>query len=285
MADAALSCAQCSAQLSIHPRAGRPRIYCSECRPPLTKPDPQGPCASCGAAIVGRKRRYCGASCRQAAITKRVRKKHDREPRWADGTPESHKVFRCYVCESSFSPKRAGRTKCCSRACGFVWQRERKAILKRATFRVWRPRARTAVPEVRHCPSCLVVELKPRAQRCDECREKHKAAMAVVAKERNRASGAKAARRKARKLKLRGVTVQVVNPIKVLARDRWTCQLCGVKTPKKLRGTYDDRAPEVDHIIPIAEGGEHSYLNTQCACRRCNIAKGSKLLGQLRLFG
>lgn len=70
---------------------------------------------------------------------------------------------------------------------------------------------------------------------------------------------------------------------KVCARDGWRCQLCGIRTPERLRGTYDDRAPELDHIVPIALGGSHTYVNVQCACRRCNLKKGSKPLGQLRL--
>lgn len=76
-----------------------------------------------------------------------------------------------------------------------------------------------------------------------------------------------------------------IDPMVVLDRDRWTCQLCGVKTPKKLRGTKEKRAPEVDHIVPIARGGQHNYRNVQCACRQCNKSKLAKVLGQLRLFG
>ncbi len=33
----------------------------------------------------------------------------------------------------------------------------------------------------------------------------------------------------------------------------------------------------VDHIIPIAAGGEHSYANTQPAHPRCNSKKGDKV--------
>jgi 5-methylcytosine-specific restriction endonuclease McrA len=73
------------------------------------------------------------------------------------------------------------------------------------------------------------------------------------------------------------------DPLEVLARDGWRCHICGVSTPKRLRGTFDDRAPELDHIIPLAAGGEHTRLNTACACRKCNIAKSNKPLGQLRL--
>ncbi|KAB2792875.1 HNH endonuclease [Brucella anthropi] len=93
------------------------------------------------------------------------------------------------------------------------------------------------------------------------------------------------ASRKASKMRRRCAAVEVVDPIKVFDRDSWRCQLCGTKTPRKLRGTYDDRAPELDHIIPISCGGEHSYRNTQCACRKCNAAKSATPMGQLRLFG
>lgn len=95
------------------------------------------------------------------------------------------------------------------------------------------------------------------------------------------------ARRKQRKkarARLRSVAVEIVDPIAVFERDKWRCQLCGVKTPRKLRGTIDDRAPELDHIMPLALGGAHSYLNTQCACRKCNGAKSDTPPQQPSLF-
>src|SRR5690606_4317446 len=63
-------------------------------------------------------------------------------------------------------------------------------------------------------------------------------------------------------------TVERVDPYAVFGRDGWRCKLCGCRTPKRLRGTTDDRAPELDHIVPLAHGGEHSYANTQCLCRK-----------------
>lgn len=89
---------------------------------------------------------------------------------------------------------------------------------------------------------------------------------------------------KKRKL-LRSVTVESVDPIKVFDRDKWKCCLCGIKTPKNKRGSYDNNAPEMDHIISLAEGGDHSYRNTQCLCRRCNAEKGATTKGQFLLFG
>lgn len=81
-----------------------------------------------------------------------------------------------------------------------------------------------------------------------------------------------------------GVAYEPVNPITVFERDGWRCQLCGTRTPRRLRGTLEPSAPELDHIIPMAVGGEHSYRNTHCACRSCNGAKAARPLGQLRLF-
>lgn len=88
-----------------------------------------------------------------------------------------------------------------------------------------------------------------------------------------------------RKALLASVTVDRADPYKVFDRDRWRCQLCGIRTPKSQRGTYEDNAPELDHILPISKGGSHSYMNTQCACRKCNSAKSNRPLGQLLLFG
>lgn len=259
MADAALSCAHCSAQLSSSFSRGRPR-------------------------------KYCGTVCRDAVLNAIQRRKKGQPIRWADGIPENRKVFQCYVCEGTFSPKRAGRTKCCSRQCGFEWLRFAKAITNRPSFTVFRKKMveRVKAHTSRACPDCQA-PIAGRQHRCEGCREK--AAQAALARSRKLsrakqiASGERAAARKARKLRIRGVSVEVVNPLKVLDRDGWFCQLCGAKTPKRLRGSYDDRAPEVDHIIPIAQGGDHSYSNTQCACRKCNLSKSSKPLGQMRLFG
>ncbi len=51
----------------------------------------------------------------------------------------------------------------------------------------------------------------------------------------------------------------------VFARDNHRCQYC--------------RAPaeSLDHVIPKAKGGTHTWDNVVACCRRCNIRKGSRL--------
>lgn len=79
------------------------------------------------------------------------------------------------------------------------------------------------------------------------------------------------ARRKAMK---RGAgRAESIDPNLVFRRAGWVCAWCGVATPVWLRGTYSPFAPELDHIVPLSKGGEHTYENTQCLCRRCNAGK------------
>ena len=66
-------------------------------------------------------------------------------------------------------------------------------------------------------------------------------------------------------------------------RVAWNCQCCGKETPERLRGTTSARAPELDHIITLADGGAHTWGNVACACRNCNIVKGARSAGQIGL--
>lgn len=56
----------------------------------------------------------------------------------------------------------------------------------------------------------------------------------------------------------------------VFKRDKFTCQYCGASAP--------DVILEVDHIIPIAEGGTDDLFNLVSACFDCNRGKGKRRL-------
>jgi len=83
----------------------------------------------------------------------------------------------------------------------------------------------------------------------------------------------KMARRRALK---RGVFVEPVSRAEVFERDRGICHLCGKKV--------DPKNWHLDHIVPLSQGGEHSYRNVAVSHPRCNDSKGAKMRGQLRLF-
>ena len=103
----------------------------------------------------------------------------------------------------------------------------------------------------------------------------------------DRSEASREAKRTARlkgKARKRAATVESVNPTRVFERDGWLCHLCGGKTDRAKRGTYHPKAPELDHIVPLAKGGAHSYANTACAHRKCNAAKSDKIMGQPSLL-
>lgn len=91
---------------------------------------------------------------------------------------------------------------------------------------------------------------------------------------------ARAAKMK-RKAHERGAHAESVDPYKVFSRDGWRCKLCGVATPRHLRGTNEHNAPELDHVHPISRGGPHTYANTQCLCRSCNGFKSDRTMNEM----
>lgn len=56
----------------------------------------------------------------------------------------------------------------------------------------------------------------------------------------------------------------------VFKRDSFTCQYCGRSAPNVIL--------EVDHIVPVAEGGTNEVINLITSCRDCNRGKGARLL-------
>jgi hypothetical protein len=59
-------------------------------------------------------------------------------------------------------------------------------------------------------------------------------------------------------------------------RDNWVCHLCGNTVIPKAGTAYVPDGATVDHIIPIAKGGTHTWENVAVAHRSCNVLRGSK---------
>ena len=61
----------------------------------------------------------------------------------------------------------------------------------------------------------------------------------------------------------------------VLERDGWRCRLCGYAIDPALRAPHPGSAT-IDHVVPVARGGAHTYANVQAAHRFCNTSKGAR---------
>jgi len=90
------------------------------------------------------------------------------------------------------------------------------------------------------------------------------------------------ARRRARK---RDAYVADVWRSRIFERDGWRCQLCGKATQRNAVAPHP-KAPVLDHIIPLAQGGTHEPANVQCSHFLCNCLKSDGAANdQLRLIG
>jgi 5-methylcytosine-specific restriction endonuclease McrA len=229
-------------------------------------------CAICGVGFEKTRvnRIYCSSYCYKRAWYRKAR-------------PASDSAM-CAKCGASFPiPKGKGKrsdrrycSKACLRAAHYV--RHRSAIARRDAER----RAAKRVARIVACKgcgrefsakridskfcdvACFWVWFRAQPERCQYVRVKNRQRDAVK----------------------RGASeYEPVDSAVVFRRDGWRCQLCGRVTPERLMGSLNGCAPTLDHIVPLSRGGPHTYRNTQCACRRCNLRKGAKTLGQLRLVG
>lgn len=79
----------------------------------------------------------------------------------------------------------------------------------------------------------------------------------------------------------------------VIARDKTTCQICGMSKQyldSFQNGLGDYLLLEIDHITPVAKGGDGKSLeNLQLLCWRCNRTKGKNKtnadVNSLRTYG
>ena len=66
---------------------------------------------------------------------------------------------------------------------------------------------------------------------------------------------------------------------KLFKRDDGVCYLCGGRCDwnDMVDGNAGDTYPSVDHVIPLAKGGTHTWNNIRLACRRCNWVKSDSV--------
>lgn len=239
----------------------QPKFVCDE--PVRTRS-----CSICGKPFdlgpkrVGRYATECSQPCRDER-----RLRHEQRYRFEGRYVERERARyqkrsyqrTCCVCSIQFLTRWNGG-KCCSPACTLLRQRGER-------FRY--AAAERAANRSVACPECAAHFFKggPKDRFCS---------LKCTRRARDRIFGA---RRRGRY-----VEGEKVDPIKVFERDGWRCRECRCSTPRSLRGSTESRAPELDHIVSVADGGEHSYANTQLLCRACNGRKGRASRGQLVLI-
>jgi 5-methylcytosine-specific restriction endonuclease McrA len=219
-------------------------------------------CEQCGSAFkpcrrssrqvaAGHIQRFCSNSCSQGNRHAEVRAKPPAS------VERMVQTFKCAECGSDFPSLH--KRNLCSHACELAVIRRKAKAKRRVLFG--------------RCARCSA-SFSTTNRRQKFC--------TTVCGEREAKAGGVNHRKRARRA---GVFYEPVNRLAVFDRDCWKCQVCGCSAPRRLLGKCSDGAPELDHRIPFALGGEHSYRNCQLACRKCNSLKGGhSIRGQMPLF-
>jgi 5-methylcytosine-specific restriction endonuclease McrA len=97
---------------------------------------------------------------------------------------------------------------------------------------------------------------------------------------------AKATARRRNREHIRRVTVSDITAEQELELRRRTrkCPLCGVWMTSK---PWQPNSKELDHILPVNQGGTHTHGNVRIICRKCNLSRpkdGSDYTGPLTLW-
>ena len=298
-----LDCVGCSVPFTALLKAGpgRPRTRCDGCRDESAKPRQapvRFPCETCGAPMRQDKRlqappRWCSRACKPQALRGLFSCQH------------------CGVEYKKKCSAIGHGEKFCTRSCAFAakakTREQRLAALSSkpvvpdvvGDYSSWCARYCTGCgsaggqkSEWSRCVACVSVYMRSYAE------AKHKAAALAVCCsecgamycpvygarmriklcsseciEASRLRSKRASKQRRRALERGAAGAEMVDWLAICERDKWCCQMCGVDTPRALRGTSHQQAPEIDHLVAVALGGTHEPSNLACLCRRCNGIK------------
>jgi len=239
-------------------------------------------CVVCGNEFKQKRNtrgKYCGLSCYRKDQSRLQREKNTHKA--LKKNPWSPVEWRgCYVCGKELGPRPGQSSFCqsCKDALGSAANSadgkgySREFLRDRISGRTCRVCGELFTPYNDSSTVC--------SSKCGRQTPEYKAARKEYKQTEAFKRQKRIENRKRRARKYNNGPLDSIDPIDVFDRDGWRCRICGVYTPKSLRGTTEDRAPELDHIVPLAAGGTHTLDNVQCSCRACNSEKGATIYQQ-----
>lgn len=242
-------------------------------------------CERCGDLVLSThpRARFCSERCRKRAEKARHERRR-RAERSVVATPSPRGCSDCGTTQGMdwwvgrHSPKPDGRPPTAAARCWWCYnahcrqrpsqQRKLKGI--RTHEKLIGPPAPS--PRLWHCSDCGEwFELRNGSRRCVPC------SIEYNTKRRSESHG--------RRLRAEAAGDRSIHWLPLGERDGWKCHLCGCKVPKVAGTARNMDGATVDHLVPLAQGGEHVWENVALAHRRCNISRGARGVAQLRLVG
>lgn len=204
-------------------------------------------CEWCGHEFSGYPKRWCSAECKSA---ERYRN-HSSPVNWSCPVPPRR---RCDWCARWYYDN--GKPHCSVECGAHLYDLARRQ-------RFW-------LIEWRHCTTCD--EVFPRAV--------HHAKSTMC---RSCTIRARRAKDKARR---RGATTcgEAFTVQEIGERDGWLCHLCGDPVVNR-EYNFGSLDPTIDHLVPVADGGEHTRANVKLAHMICNAKRQTGGNVQLQLIG
>lgn len=219
-------------------------------------------CKGCSAVIIPgprerRKREWCEQACRQRQLRA--------SDAWKAAKPErdarrmaraAERRGNCPFCAAPLPP--GYRSACPANEC----QKKRAAAYAREQYALNPEPHRKRVAEYREKldPAIAAAEREKWRAWLEENRDSDQFRLARQASD---------ARRRARK---RGATVERFKHQEIFDRDNWRCGICGESIDSALKYP-DPMSVSLDHIVPLARGGDHSRENTRASHLRCNVVR------------
>jgi hypothetical protein len=244
-------------------------------------------CSQCGIEFARKRsdqrpnaRPFCSVACRNQGVS-----------------PGPTRYRTCEVCEAPYHATYADQ-RTCGRVCGgVIYQR-------RAERQTW-PSCKVYAGHCRQCGEAFTSRTslrttcsrrcsdrlynstaRPPICRCADCGESipadRRKCDACLARSRTDARRRDKHRRRALKL---GVASERYTLTEIAKRDRFRCGICRERVDMALKGPHV-MCPSVDHVLPLACGGDDTRANVQLAHWLCNVAKRDQGGGeQLALVG
>jgi HNH endonuclease len=280
------SCSSCGKPV-YRGRTSRPEITCRECRRQQARPYKERlPCKTCGGPLSPWGKVYCSAQCANLAPRRR----------------SQTRLRACEICGEQYKANR-GDQRTCGRKCGIELRRRNGTLATGGRPRKTWPSCRVWMRDCAHCGSVFVGR-QPRAKFCSlkcknhnyrqrcSCQDNRcgcgvgiphnrKKCDACVARTK---AALKRRGKRAREARKRGVKHEAYTLEEIAMRDRYHCGLCR-KRVAMTKQVPHPKAPTIDHIVPIDDGGDDVRANVQLAHFICNSRKGTGGTQQLALVG
>lgn len=229
--------------------------------------------------------------CSKCGAPLPVRSGTGRPRKMCDDCSPYHAKYRAYYHARKASGVPGGRFALCAGGCGALVQvGEKTRPAGESTCQACRSAARAA-RAMDPCQGCGEPVKYRGAKYCSvQCASRHNGSAERAAKlrpprldkaSRRAADRIRCAKRRARQ---EAVVVEVVEPLRVFERDGWRCHVRRGRIDRRLSGRHR-MGPTIDHLVPISQGGEHSYANVAAAHRACNSSRGIGGTVQLALVG